>query len=389
MTKEITRLEKSVVRLDVTIPRDELREMYAEAMDELTKTVQIDGFRKGKVPRNVIERKLGESLLNELLNDFVGKTVKTILEDESFPQENLPLQYSDPVIEGDMPKLDLENDLKFAVKWDAPPVFEVETWKGRSAEIPDVKVEDADVARELERVRERNAIVMDRQPEEAAQTGDIVRVNYADLDEKGGKIAGSERNAFVFTLDDSKETKYWFENDVAGMKTGESKTITKEIPAGEEGTESGQKTKTLSVIVTVTAVKEKKLPELDDDLAQDVHEDFETLDDLKQSIRENLNNRLEERLAARKLSAVLEKIVEKNPIDLPEAMIRMEMNARIINFAENIGMEDKNIGNMLRNKNHPLRTIVEHQREAIVQALQAQLIQEQLIKDLNIEITDE
>jgi trigger factor len=388
VTKEIMRLEKSAVRLDVTIPRDELCEMYAKAMDEFAKTVQIDGFRKGKVPRSVIERKLGESLLNELLNDFVGKTVKAILEDESFPQENLPLQYSDPVIEGDMPKLDLEKDLKFAVKWDAKPLFEVKTWKGLSAEVVDVKVEDEDVARELERVRERNAIVMDRQPEDAAQPGDIVRVNYAELDEKGGKIAGSERDGFVFTLSASGQKNYWIEDDVVGMKAGETKTITGEFPESDEDGAEG-KTRKRFAIVEMISIKEKKLPELDDDLAQDVHEDFETLDDLKQSVRKTLNNRLEERLATRKLSAVLEKIIEKNPVDLPESMIRYEIESRIVQFARESGVEEKNIERILRKKTYPFRAIVESQREMIVKSLQASLIQERLIKDLNIEASDD
>jgi trigger factor len=386
--KEIMRLEKSAVRLSVTIPRDELRGMYAEAMDELAKTVQIAGFRKGKAPCSVIERKLGAALRDEMLNDFVGKTVKAILEDESFPQENLPIQYSDPVIEGDMPKLDLENDLKFAVKWDAVPVFEVKTWKGLTAEVAGAEVEDVDVDRELERVRERNALVMDRQPEEAARRGDIVRVNYAELDEHGGKIIGSERIGFVFTLKPPEQEDYWFEDDVVGMKTGETKTITKELPAGEAET-AEKKTVKRSAIVRVTAVKEKKLPELDDDLAQDVHEDFDTLDDLKQYLRETLNDRLEDRLQNRKLGAILEKLIEKNPIDLPESMIRREINSRISKLARESGVEEKNIGEILLNETHPFRVIMEDRRETVIKSLQAALIQERLIKDLNIEVSDE
>ncbi|MDR1469047.1 MAG: trigger factor [Spirochaetaceae bacterium] len=389
MTKEITRLEKSVVRLAVTVPRDEVREMYGEAVDELAKTVQIAGFRKGKVPRNVLERKLGAALQEDVLNGFVGKTVKAILEEESFPRENLPLPYSEPVIEGTMPKLDLENDLTFAVTWDARPVFEVETWKGLTAEIADVEVLDADVARELERVRERNAIVMDRQPEEAAQPGDIVKVDYVELDEQGRKISGSERDGFVFTLKSGAQEGYWFEDVVAGMKVGETKTITKEIPLDDDGDTAEGKTEKCTAMVKVTSIKEKKLPELDDELAQDVHEDFETLDDLRQSVRKTLNDRLEERLEKRRLGVILEKLIEKNPIDLPESTIRYEMDSRIMKLAREMGMDEKKIGGMLREENHPIRALAENRRETVVRSLQASLIQDRLIKDLNIEVTDD
>ncbi|MDR0638693.1 MAG: trigger factor [Spirochaetaceae bacterium] len=389
MTKEITRLEKSAVRLSVTIPRDELRAMYGEAVDELAKTVQIAGFRKGKVPRSVIERKLGAVLREDVLNGIVGKTVKDILGDKSFPPENLPIQYSEPEIEGELPALDLENDLTFAVKWDAPPEFKVETWKGFTTEVPDVKVEDADVDRELEIIRERNSTVMDRQPGEAARPGDIVTVNYAELDEKGGKIAGSERDGFVFPLVSPTKENYWFEDEVVGMKAGETKTITKEFPVDDEDAPPERKAEKRSTIVKVTAIKEKKLPELDDDLAQDVHEDFETLDDLKKYIRENLNDRLENHLWKRKLGAVLEKIIEKNPIDLPESMIRAEIESRIAKLAREVGVEEKNIEGVLRNKAHPFRTIVENGRETVVKSLQASLIQDRLIKDLKIEVTDD
>jgi trigger factor len=225
---------------------------------------------------------------------------------------------------------------------------------------------------------------MDRQPDEAAQTGDVVTLNFAELDENGGKIAGMERKGFVFTLNSSGQKDYWFAGGLVGMKAGETKTITREIPAAD-GDAAERKPGKLSVIVEMISIKEKKLPELDDDLAQDVHEDFETLDDLKQSIRKTLNDRLETHLKGRKISAILEKIVEKNPVDLPESMIRYEIELRIINFAREVGVEEKNIGGILRDATHPFRTIVENQRETIVKTLQALLIQERLIKGLNIE----
>jgi trigger factor len=386
MKKEMTRLENSAVRLDVTVPKDDFRAAYDKAVDEIARTIQIPGFRKGKVPRSVVERKLGAALHEDVLNGFVGETVKGIFEDEAFPKENMPLAYSEPEIVGDFPKFDLENDLQFAVKWDVVPQVTVETWKGFTAEIPDVEFGEADLARELDRIRERNAIVKDRPPEEAARPGDVVTVNYVVLDDEGGEIAATARQGFVFTIG-SYTDWYRFDDDVAGMKVGETKTIAKNFPEDYETADLAGKSKNISV--TVTAIKEKLLPDLDDDLAQDVHEEFQTLDDLKRYVREECARSLEARLVKKKFSVVMEKIIEKNPVEVPESMVRYETNRRIRQLAQDMGVAEDKIEETVRNKSHAFRTVVEGQREVIIKSLQASLIIEKLVSDLKIEVTDE
>jgi trigger factor len=386
VTKNITRLEKSAVRLEVTIPRDDLRAEYEKAVNEISKTIQIAGFRKGKVPRNVIERKLGAALKEDVLNSIVGEAVKNIVEDEAFPKEDQPLANSQPVLEGDAPKLDLDNDLTFSVTWDAPPVVKVETWKGLTAEVAEVVLDDEDVARELERIRERNAVVMDRQPEDPAQNGDVLTVNYAELNDAGNEIPGSTREGFVFTLG-SKGNIYQFDEELVGMKAGERKAFTKDFPADYDIPELARKLK--KIAVTVTAVKEKKLPDLDDDFAQDVDEKFKTLDDLKKWLRENMDRRLEEHLHERRVAAIMDQIIEKNPVDLPESMVATQMEAQFMNLCQQAGMPDEHIARVSRDENHSFRKVVELQRPKIIKSLQSMLIRLKLVEDLKIEVTDD
>ena len=96
VTKEITRLEKSNVKLSITIPKDEVRSGYQDILRDYTKKIQLPGFRRGKVPQEVLERKFGESLKSEALVHIIESAVTEVLKDENLPKEDLPLPYSTP-----------------------------------------------------------------------------------------------------------------------------------------------------------------------------------------------------------------------------------------------------------------------------------------------------
>jgi trigger factor len=386
VTKKITRLENSAVRLEVTVPQDELRVAYEKAANEVARTIQLPGFRKGKVPRNVLERKLGAALKEDVFNTVVGETVQGIIEDDAFPQELLPLSYSPPVLEGDSPAIDFEKDLAFSVKWDARPQVNLETWKGLTVEVATAEVEDADIARELEQIRERNSVVMDRSLDDEARNGDIVTVNYAELDKVHASIPGTQREGFVFTLG-SLANIYQFDEDVVGMKIGDTRIIEKDFPDDYENPDFAGKVKIISI--TVTAIKENKLPDLDDDLAQDVHEKYQTLDDLKNDLRRNLTRNLESRLDEQKYLAIIEEIIAKNPVAIPESMVQTEMNLQFSNLCKLRGMKDDQILKILRDEKHPFKAVMEGQRPDTIKRLQIMLVQQKLIEMLNISVNDD
>jgi trigger factor len=386
VTKKITRLENSAVRLEVTVPQDELRVEYEKAVNEIARTIQIPGFRKGKVPRNVLERKLGAALKEDVFNKIVGETVKGIIEDDEFPKELRPLSYSSPVLENEPQVIDFEKDLTFSTKWDAQPQVNLETWKGLTVEVPAVEIEDADIARELEQIRERNSTVMDRSLDDEARNGDIVTVSYAELDKDNVSIPGTQREGFVFTLG-SLANIYHFDKDIVGMKIGDTRIIKKDFPVDYENPDFAGKSKVISI--TVTAIKENKLPDLNDDLAQDVHEKFQTLDDLKNDLRRNLTRNLESRLDEQKYLAIIEEIIAKNPVAIPESMVQSEMNLQFSNLCKLRGMKDDQILKILRDEKHPVKAMMEGQRPDAVKRLQVLLVQQKLMEMLNIGVNDD
>ena len=385
VTKEIKRLEKSSVQLSVTIGKDDVRTEYDGLLAEYSKSIQIPGFRKGKVPREVLVRKFGDALKDEALGKIIEKSVSEIFEDESFPRENRPLPYSTPQVK-DEPKLDLNTDLEFSVVYDVLPVLKVEKWQGIEAEVPDISITDEDLSRELEEIRERNSIVLDKNEGEAAAKNDVVTVNYNELGDAGEVLAGTEREDFTFTLG-SGYNIYRFDDEVAGMKKGETREITKTYPEDFEDKVLAGKTKKLKV--TLSALKSKKLPDLDDDLAQDVDEKYKTLDDLKNSIRERLGKDLERRLHDIKINKLIEKIMENTPAEIPESMIRMELDARWRNLARRFNTDSEGLYKIMGNSPAGTESILEGWKPDAIRALHSRLIVETLMEDLKFEASDE
>ena len=384
-TKEITRLEKSSVRLSLTVPKDDVRSQYREMLNEYTKNVQIPGFRRGKVPQQVLEQKFGEALRGDALGRIIEAALSEIFKEGNLDRNERPLPYSTPSLQ-DEPKFDLDQDLQFSVVYDVLPEVKVGQWKGLTAEIAECSVEDEDINRELEEIRERNAIVLDRDDGAAAQKDDVVTIDYCILDENGEALPAFDRRDFVFTLG-SGNNIFRFDDELTGMKKGETKEFEKNFPGDfAEPTLAG---KTEKMRISLTALKEKKLPDLDDDLAQDVDEKYKTLDDLKNNIRERLNKNLEMRLKDLKINGLLKKIMENTPVILPESMVRMEIESRWRRLARNYNMKVEELIQLMTRFEKSLEEIENEWRVAAEKALHSRLIVETLMEEQNFEVTEE
>ena len=386
LTKEITRLEKSNVRMSVTVPKEDVVLQYQDVIRDYTRNAQIPGFRKGKVPKEVLERKFGEAFRAEALSKIIEKSIGEIFGDENMPKTERPLPYSQPKMD-DEPKLSFDEDLHFALEYDVLPSVAIGQWKGLEVEIPDVAITDEDLARELEEVRERSAFVLDREDGAEARNGDVATINHSELGENGEDLPNSKREDFAFTLGKGQNA-YMFDDDIIGMKKGDTKEIAKTYPEdGENKAMFAGQTKKFRI--TLTALKEKKLPDLDDDLAQDVDEKFKTLDDLKNSIKERLEKSLETQMKEVKINKLLEKIMENTPVVLPESMIQVELEGRLRNLARRFGTDTSNIMQMLSQSGDGLEDIQGKWRPSAERALHSRLIIETLMQEQHIEATDE
>ena len=386
MTKEITKIENSAVKLTATIAQADVSDGYKTSLSRYAKNIQIPGFRKGHVPVSVLEQKYGESLKAEVLGDLIDQALNEILQGED-AKDFRPLPYAQPRLENDkMPEFNLDNDLTFTVTYDVFPKVEVNNFDGIVIKEPQVTVSDSDLQDELKSIQERNATVLDKKDGDPVEKDDIVTVDYKELDENGSVIAGSERESFVFRVG-SGENIYKFDDDVIGLKKDESKEITKTYSADEDDEELAGKTKKISV--TIKAIKVRNLPELDDDLAQDVNEKYKTLDDLKADIKNNMEVAKNRKLEELKKQSLLEQLVEKNPIELPLSMVNAEKEARWRMIANQFQTTPQELDKLVLSSGQTRDEMLVQWAGDTEKMLKSRLILDKLLSEKNITVTPE
>ena len=378
--KKLEKLEHSKVRMTATVPMADVKSVYDEMMADYVKSVRIDGFRKGHVPPSVLERKFGDSLRLEAMSRVLEKAVDAALADA----EEKPLAYEAPALEGE-PEFALDKDFSFSVTYDVFPHFELPSTEGIELEVPGVEVSEEDLAQELERIRERNAIVVEKTGE--AALGDIVTVAYSELTEDGREVAGSKREDFTFELGKGLNL-YKFDEEVVGMKAGDSKIFPKTYPGDFEYKDLAGKTVMLSV--AVSKVKQKDVPALDDELAQDVSEKYKTLEDLKKAVREQLQSALDNRLRELKEKKLVDILLERTSIDVPESMVSAELSMRWESLKRDMGIDsDEKMESIAQYSGKSRQQLYEDWKPAVGKAIAGRLLLDKLVEKSGLEITEE
>ena len=381
LTKEFTQLEKSAVKLTVTIEKKEVVDFYNSTVAKYVKNAQIPGFRKGHVPASVLERKYGDSLKADTLSELIDKSLGEIFDNET---ENRPLPYAQPVLES-LPELDTTKELVYSVTYDVFPKVEVKNFAGITIKEPQVTVSDEDLNDELKGMQERNAMVIDKKDGVVAKD-DIVTINYSELDDEGKEIEGTTRQDFVFTVG-TGENIYKIDDDIIGMKKDETKQITKKYAKNDPDEELAGKTKKISV--TVTAIKLRDIPALDDDFAQDCDEKYKTLDDMKADIKRNMETAKNRKLREIKNNSLLEQLVEKNPFEIPASMLAAELDGRWNMMAQQFQTTPEQLEKMITASGQTKETMLKEWTGDSEKMLKSRIIVDALIREKNISVTPE
>ena len=380
LTKEFTGLEKSSVKLSVTVAKKDVQDVYGAITAKYVKTAQIPGFRKGHVPVNVLERKFGDALKADAMNELVDKSLNEIFEKET---ENRPLPYAQPVMDK-APEFDVNKDFSYEVIYDVFPKVAVKDFSGITVKEPQVTIGDTEIQEELKAVQERNAVVMDKKDGESVEKGNIVTINYSELDDTGKEIDGSKRQDFVFTVG-SGENIYKIDDEITGMKKGATKQTVKTYPNDEKDAELAGKTKKISV--TVTAIKIRNLPAIDDELAQDVSEKYKTLDDMKKDIARNMENAKKRKIAELKNNSLLEQLVEKNNFEIPASMLAAELDGRWRMMAQQLQTTPEQLERMVTSSGQTKEAMLNEWTGDSEKMLKTRIIVDALLKERNISVT--
>ncbi|MBM9459381.1 trigger factor [Nocardioides sp. zg-536] len=322
MKSAVETLSPTRAKLTVEVPFEELKPSLDAAYQKIAKQINVPGFRRGKVPPQIIDRQVGRGVvLDEAVNDVLPKAYV-----EALTENNLtPL--AQPDIE--VTKFEDNEGLEFTAEVDVKPEIALPDYEGLSAQVEDAAVSDEDIDTQVDALRERFATLID--VERPAADGDFVVIDLVATKD-GEVVEGAEIAGFSYKVGSGGMIE-GLDEALVGAGVDEEKTFTTQLVAGDLVGED------VDVKVKVTQVQEQELPELDDEFAQEASE-FDTLAELREDVRERLvrGKRLEQAAAAR--DAVLEALLEKVEVPLPETMVTEELNARRASFEQQLQMSN-------------------------------------------------
>jgi trigger factor len=304
-------------KLTVEVPFEELKPSLDAAYKKIAQQINVPGFRRGKVPAVVIDRHLGRgAALDEAINEALPRLYREALE----ANELTPL--AQPEI--DITKLEDGELLEFTAEVDVRPEIDLPPYDGLEVSVDDVTVTDRDVEEELQTLRERFAVLKD--VDRPAAEGDRVVISLKATRE-GETVEGGELNDYTYRVGDAMITG--LDEAVVGRSAGDSASFASQLAGGDQQGED------VEVELTLSAVKEQELPELDDDFAQ-LASEFDTVAELTDDLRKRLENtkRLEQAAAAR--DAVLEKVLGLTEVPLPQGVVSDELAARRDNLEQQL-----------------------------------------------------
>ncbi len=373
--RNVERKEKSTVSFDVVIGAEEFEKALQAAYLKNRSKIYVQGFRKGKAPRMVIEGMYGKDVFYEDAADALApEAFQFGVEQEKIRNVGSPAMRSMDVSDAK------ELTLGFATaEW---PEVKLGEYKALTAERPVVDVKDEEIDAEVERARKRAGRIVT--VERPAKEGDTAVIDFEGSVD-GVPFDGGKSEGHNLVLG-SKVFIPGFEEQVVGMSAGEEKDINVTFPEDYQAENLAGKPAVFHV--KCSEVKEEQLPALDDEFAKDVSE-FDTLDEYKKSIRERLEKTANEHADSEFHSALLEKAAENMEVELPTAMVEEQIDNMINELAQNLQYQGISLELYLQYLGQDARSFRESQREQAEKRCRLQVLVDKIASVEDIQVTDE
>lgn len=365
---------KNEVEFDITISAEEWENAQEQAYEEKKGSFNVEGFRKGKAPRKVIEKIYGKGVFfDEALNHCFYDAYSKILQKEKDVE---------PV---DDPKIDIKNmsdkGVELVAKVTVAPQVNLGAYTGLNVKRKEAKVTDKQLKDELEHARESQArfVEVTGRP---VQNGDIVNIDFSgSVDGKvfdGGTANGYDLTIGSHTFIDT------FEDQLIGLNTGDSKDVKVTFPENY-----GEKTlagKPAVFAVKVNVIKEKQLPELNDEFASNVS-DCETLEAYKAELKEHLLEHEKERVQSELENDVIEAVVKNTEIDVPKVMVEHELDHIMQDISYRLMYQGITLEDYAKYMNTTVEEIRKARHADAVKGVKISLVMQAIIKKEKIDVT--
>ena len=376
MSVQVENLEHNMAKLTIEVSAEELEKALDSAYNKQKKSISIPGFRKGKVPRAMIEKMYGAGVFYEdAANELMQKSYP-----EAIDESGVDI-VSRPSVE--VVQIEKGKPFIYTAEVAVKPEVELGKYKGVTVTKIDTSVSDDEVAEALEQERNKNArdvSVTDR----AIQEGDTAVIDFEGFVDgvafEGGKGENHPLEIGSHSFIDT------FEEQLVGKNAGDEVEVNVTFPEQYQAAELAGKPAMFKV--KINEVKAKELPELDDEFAQDVSE-FDTLAEYKEDLKKQLVEKKEVEAKKTKEDEAIQKIIDKSKMDIPEAMIETQCESMVEEFAQRIAQSGLSMEQYLQFSGMTVDQLKEQVRPEATTRIQSSLVLEQIAKEENIEISDE
>ena len=376
MSVQVENLEKNMAKLTIEVSAEELEKALNAAYQKEKNKISIPGFRKGKVPRAMIEKMYGPAV-------FYEDAANTLMQ-ENYPaavEESGVDIVSRPTV--DVVQIEKGKPFIFTAEVAVRPEVTLGKYMGVTVTKIDTSVSDEEVEESLEKERNNNArtiTVTDR----AVESGDTAVIDFEGFVDgvafEGGKGENHPLEIGSHTFIDT------FEDQLIGKNTGDEVEVNVTFPEQYQAADLAGKPAVFKV--KINEIKTKELPELDDEFAQDVSE-FDTLAEYKEDLKKRLVEQKENEAKRTKEDEAIQKIIDKSKMDIPDAMIDTQCDTMIEEFAQRIAQSGLSMDQYLQFSGMTVDQLKEQVRPEAETRIKSSLVLEQIAKEENIEVSDE
>lgn len=372
---KVEKTEKNVVEFEFSASGEDFRNAIEKAYKKNVGQIAIPGFRKGKAPRQIVEKYYGSEIFYEdAVNIVLPDAYDKALEEQNIEAVAQP--------EIDVKSISKEDGVVFTAKVTVKPDFELGQYKGVETKKITHRTTEKDINAEIEKVRERNARQVNIE-DRAAELKDTVTIDFEGFCD-GVAFDGGKGENFDLTLG-SGQFIPGFEEQLVGKNIGEEVEVNVTFP--EEYHSEELKGKDAMFKVKINAIKAQELPELDDEFAKDVSE-FDTFEEYKADVTKKLKEQNKEKAKKELEDKILEIICENTEIDIPEAMFETAVENQIRDFAMQLSYQGLSIEQYAQYTGQTLDAMKEQLRPGAEKQVKTSLILEKIAKVENIEVTD-
>lgn len=377
MSAKVEKREGNQTVLTIEVDAEKVNQGLDAAFKKVVKQINVPGFRKGKMPRQMFEKRFGvESLYQDAIDILLPEAYANAIDETGIEPVDRP--------EIDVEQIEKGKSLIIKATVTVKPEVKLGEYKGLELEAFDTNVTDEEVENELKTMQEKQAELVVKE-EGKAENGDSVVIDFEGFVD-GEAFEGGKAENYALELGSGSFIP-GFEEQLVGTAAGEEKDVEVTFPEEYHAAELAGKPATFKV--KVHEIKGKELPALDDEFAKDADEEVETLDELKTKIKDRLAHDKAHQKEHFERDTVVEKAAANAEIDVPESMINTEIDRMVNEFEQRLQMQGMNLDLYYQFSGQDEAALREQMKEEAATRVRVNLTLEAIAKAENIEVTDE